>query len=105
MDVDKVYDVKVADAAWVQLIEHARNLANISVNAANKLVDEFVNKSASLKQMPERCPWLVHEMIPFQKYRKLFIGKYYLALFEISGDVVYITAVVDGRQDYAWLLN
>ena len=66
MDVDKVYDVKVADAAWAQLIEHARNLANVSVNAANKLVDEFVSKTASLKRMPERCPWLVHEMIPFQ---------------------------------------
>jgi len=101
---DKAYDVRITDTAWEQLVEHSRYLANVSETAANNLVDEFVKKSATLSQMPERCPWLVHEMIPFEKYRKLFLGKYHLALFEIRGNIVYITAVVDGRQDYSWLL-
>ena len=101
---ETVYDVSVTDTAWDQLLEHARNLANVSSTAANKLVDDFVNKSATLNLMPERCPWLTHDMIPFQKYRKLFLGKYHIALFEIRGNIVYITAVVDGRQDYSWML-
>jgi hypothetical protein len=54
--------------------------------------------------MPERNPWLENESIPFQKYRELFFEKHYLALYEILENVVYITAVVDCRQDYAWLL-
>ena len=102
---DKVYDVQVADTAWEQIIEHARFLANVSEAVANSLVDEFIEKSAALNIIPERYPWLVHDMIPFQKYRKLFFGKYYLAPFEIRGKIVFISTVVDCRQDYAWLLN
>ena len=41
----------------------------------------------------------------FLAHRKLFFGKYHLALFEVRGEIVYITAVVDGRQDYPWLLK
>ena len=54
--------------------------------------------------MPERNPWLDHPEFPFQRYRKLLIGKHYLALYEIHSDVVYVTAVVDCRQNYGWLL-
>ena len=102
---DKSYDVKITDAAWVQMIEHARFLANASTDAANRLVDDFIESTGSLKQMPERCPWFVHESIPFQKYRKIFFGKYHMALFEIRGDIVYVTAAIDCRQDYGWLLD
>ena len=103
-DEDNSYNVLITETAWAQLLEHAKYLANVSESAANNLVDEFIKKSATLNSMPQRCPWMVHDMIPFQKYRKLFLGKNYLALFEIRGYIVYITAVVDGRQDYAWLL-
>ena len=103
-DADKAYNVKITDTAWEQMIEHARFLASVSEDAANRLIDEFVEKSSTLAHIPERCPWLTHDMIPFQKYRKLFIGRYHLALFEIRESTVYITAVVDCRQDYSWLL-
>jgi len=58
----------------------------------------------TLTHMPKRCSWLVHDTIPFQKYRKLLIGKYYLALFVIHDNTVFVTAVVDCRQEYGWLL-
>ena len=86
------------------MIEYARFLANVSVQSANRLVDAFVETARTLVQNPERCPWLEHEALPFQKYRKILFGKHYLALYEIRGDTVYLAAVVDGRQDYAWLL-
>ena len=104
LDEGKVYDVRITATAWEQMIEHARFLANVSEDSACRLVDEFVEKSGTLAQMPQRCPWFSHDVIPFQKYRKLFFGKYHLALFEIRDSTVYITAVVDCRQDYAWLL-
>jgi len=103
-EFDNEYDVKITDTAWEQLLEHAKILANVSENAANKFVDDFLEKTDTLKQMPERCPWLLHDNIPFQKYRKLFIDKYHLALFEIRDNIVYITTVVDCRQDYPMLL-
>ena len=99
-----VYDVNVTDTAWEQMLEHARFLANVSVNAANKLVDDFVVSTGALTHMPERCPWLTHVSIPYQKYRKLLFSKNYLALFVVHDKTVTITAVVDCRQDYGWLL-
>jgi len=104
LEFNNEYDVKITDTAWEQLLEHARFLVNVSENAASNLVDDLIEKTGTLKQMPERCPWLSHDNVPFQKYRKLFIGKYHLALFEIRGSIVYITAVVDCRQEYTMLL-
>jgi plasmid stabilization system protein ParE len=98
------FSVKITETAWGQMIEHARFLANVSVEAANRLVDEFVERTNTLSQMPERCPWLTHDDLPFQKYRKLNIGKYHLALYTIRGNTVYVSAVVDSRQDNSWLL-
>lgn len=57
-----------------------------------------------LAEMPDRNPWLEHEAIHFQKYRKLLCEKHYLTIYELQGSNVYITAVVDCRQDYGWLL-
>jgi len=86
------------------LISHARFLANVSVPAANKLIDTFVEMTDSLAAMPERNPWLEHEALPFQKYRKLLFSKHYMALYQIQENTVYVTAVMDCRQDYIWLL-
>ncbi|WP_242833583.1 type II toxin-antitoxin system RelE/ParE family toxin [Desulfosporosinus youngiae] len=86
------------------LIEHARFPANVNATAANRLVDGFVETADSLAAMPERNPWLENDAIPFQKYRKLLFEKHYLFLYQIRGNIVYINAVVDCRQNYSWLL-
>ncbi len=101
---NRPYTVKIAETAWEMLISHARFLANVSIPAANRLIDTFVEMTDSLGTMPERNPWLQHDTIPFQKYRKLLFGKHYMVLYQIQEDTVYVTAVVDCRQDYVWLL-
>lgn len=101
---NKPFTVKITETAWEMLISHARFLANVSVPAANKLIDTFVEATGSLVVMPERNPWLEHDAIPFQKYRKLLFGKYYMALYQIQENTVYVTVVIDCRQDYIWLL-
>lgn len=101
---NKPYTIKITETAWEMLIFHARFLANVSVPAANRLIDNFVEITDSLAEMPERSPWLEHDAIPFQKYRKLLFGKHYIALYKIQENTVYVTAVMDCRQDYVWLL-
>ncbi|MDD2504244.1 MAG: type II toxin-antitoxin system RelE/ParE family toxin [Clostridia bacterium] len=101
---NKLYTVKITETAWDMLVVHARFLTNISAAAANRLIDSFIDITGDLAVMPDRNPWLEHEAIPFQKYRKLLFEKRYLALYEVRGSIVYITAVVDCRQDYGWLL-
>jgi len=103
-EMNKPYTVKITETSWEMLIEHARFLANVSMTAANRLIDSFVETADSLAAMPERNPWLENDAIPFQKYRKLLFEKHYLVLYEIRGNIVFITAVVDCRKDYKWLL-
>lgn len=97
------YTIEITDTAWEMLISHARFLANVSVPAANRLVDNFMKATDSLTIMPERHPWLDNDDFPFQKYRKLLLDKHYMALFQIRENTIYISAVVDCRQDYSWL--
>lgn len=101
---NKPFTVKITETAWEMLAFHVRFLANVSVSAANRLIDTFVEVTDSLAAMPERNPWLEHDAIPFQKYRKLLFGKHYMAFYQIQENTVYVTAVVDCRQDYSWLL-
>ncbi len=101
---NKPYTVKITGTAWEMLISQARFLANVSVPAANRLIDTFVEMTDSLAALPERNLWLEHDAIPFQKYRKLLFGKHYMALYQIQENTVYVTAVMDCRQDYVWLL-
>ncbi len=104
LEKNKPYTVKIAETAWEMLIFHARFPANVSIPAANRLIDTFVEITDSLAAMPERNPWLEHDAIPFQKYRKLLFGKHYMALYQIQENTIYVTAVMDCRQNYIWLL-
>ncbi len=101
---NKPYKVEITETAWEMLIFHARFLANVSVPAADRLIDTFIDITDSLGAMPKRNSWLEYDGIPFQKYRKLPFGVYYMALYQIQENTVYVTAVLDCRQDYTWLL-
>ena len=103
--VDKVYTVIIQTPAVDMLIEHARFLAQVSENAADRLADEFFAKSKALERIPERCPWLSGYSIPEKKYRKLIFEDSYMLVFQIIGDTVYIDAMVDCRSEYHWLLQ
>ena len=101
---NKPYTVIVTETAREMLITHARFLANVSTSAANRLIETFVEMTNSLADRPERNPWLEHDAIQFQKYRKLLFEKHYLVIYELQDSIVYVTVVVDCRQDYGWLL-
>jgi plasmid stabilization system protein ParE len=101
---DKTYDVIISDAAAEMLVSHARFTALVSEEAARRLIEEFEEKTKSLQTLPERNPWLDDPLIPKRKYRKLLTAKWYLLVYQIKGDTVYVDAVVDCRQDYRWLL-
>jgi len=103
--VDKVYTVIIQTPAVDMLIEHARFLAQVSENAADRLADEFFAKSKTLEHMPERCPWLSGYSITEKKYRKLVFENNYMLVFQIVGDIVYVDAMVDCRSEYLWLLQ
>ena len=80
-------------------------LAEKSMDAAIALKDRLVGEIRKLDHMPERYPFFNEPYIPANKYHKMFVEKYYLILYQIKDDTVYVDYVVDCRQDYKWLLH
>ena len=81
------------------LFEHAVFLAQVNINAALNLFDQFEDRVTSLENLPERCPHYENPYIPSGKYRKLSLGSYLLILFQIVGETVHIELVVDARAE------
>jgi len=59
----------------------------------------------SLSSFPSRYPFFNERYISPNKYHKMFIDNYYLILYQIRDDTVYLDYVVDCRRDYQWLLR
>jgi len=99
------YKVVVSERTRQMLAGHIRFLAQKSPNAARKLKNDLLNAIRSLSQMPERCPFLSHELLPLNKYHKMFVEKRYLILYQIKDQTAFVDYIVDCRQDYGWLVQ
>ena len=99
------YSVIVADRARQMLAVHVRFLANVSPLAARKTKTEILKAVRSLATMPERFPFLDAEYIPPNKYHKMFVENWYLILYQVKDNTVYVDYIVDCRQDYGWLIK
>jgi len=102
--VDKRYRVVISERAGEMLVQHARFLAQVSTQAADKLRIDVIEAAKSLREFPERGSRLTDPALPANKYRKLLVDKRYLLIYQIKDDTVYIDYIVDCRQDYAWLI-
>lgn len=98
------YRVIVSERAKQMLVSHAAFLAQVSPDAAERLVHSFETAANSLETMPQRCPWFSGEYIPRNLYRFLTFEKRYLLIFQIQDDIVYVDYVMDCRRDYGWLI-
>jgi len=87
------------------LAGHVCFLAQKSPAAARKTKNDLMNAIRSLSIMPERFPFLTAEFIPLNKYHKMFVEKYYLVLYQIKDQTVFVDYIVDCRQDYGWLVR
>ena len=93
------YSVVISDLASEQLGDCVLFIA-----AAEKLQARLIEGIRSLREMPFRFPFFNLPYIPANKYRKMYIENWYLVLYQIKDDVVYVDYVVDCRRDYKWLL-
>jgi hypothetical protein len=99
-----LYKIIVSDRAIEMLMQHVRFMAQISLQAADKLRAEIIEAAKSLENFPERNSWLSDSVLPASKYRKMIINKRYLLIYQIRADSVYIEYILDCRWDYQWLL-
>lgn len=99
------YKVIISDRTKEMLGMHIRLLAQVNKTAATKLKNRLVEEIRSLQDMPQRYPFFNENYIPANKYHKLYVEKWYLVLYQIKDDTVYVDWIVDCRQDYQWLLK
>lgn len=102
---EETYQVVVSKRASGQLVSHAAFTARLEERLAYQLVEDFREAAASLRRFPYRNPVLRSDEFTTEKYRKMLFGKWYLMLYQIKGNTVLIEYVIDGRQDYQWLLK
>ncbi len=97
--------VIVSERSRQMLAGHVLFLAQKSPTAARKIKNDLMDAIRSLHQMPERFPFLNADFIPPNKYHKMLVGKWYLILYQVKDQMVYIDYIVDCRQDYGWLVR
>ena len=102
---DKKYKVIVSDRAKRMLGAHIRFIAQVNKDAASTKKKERIAAIRSLNHMPQRFPFFEEAYIPPNKYHKMFIEKWYLVLYQIQDDTVYVEYIVDCRKDYNWLIH
>jgi plasmid stabilization system protein ParE len=99
------YQVIVSDRAKRMLGTHVRFMARVNKAAANAKRKELVQAMRSLEHMPQRFPFFEEAGIPSNKYHKMFVEKWYLILYQIKDDKVYVDYILDCRKDYNWLVR
>ena len=95
---DKKYKVIVSDRAKRMLGTHIRFMAQVNKDAAKAKKKELMEAMRSLERMPQRFPFFEEAYIPPNKYHKMFIEKWYLAIYQIQDDTVYVDYILDCRQ-------
>ena len=84
---------------------HIRFMAQVDKQAATEKKKEIMTAMRSLIQMPQRFPFFEELYITPNKYHKMFVPKWYLVLYQIQDDTVYIEYILDCRKDYGWLIK
>ena len=102
---DKKYKVIVSDRTKRMLGTHIRFMAQVNKDAAKAKKKELMEAMRSLERMPQRFPFFEEAYIPTNKYHKMFVTKWYLVLYQIQDDTVYVDYILDCRKDYSWLIR
>ena len=105
MAANKKYKVIVSDRAKRMLGMHICFMAQVNKDAATAKKKEIMAAMRSLSKMPQRFPFFEEMYITPNKYHKMFIEKWYLVLYQIQDDTVYVDYILDCRKDYSWLIK
>ena len=104
-ELESKFQVIVSKRAAQQLVEHAVFMARLEERLARQLAADFRKAADSLQRFPYRNPILRSNVFVTEKYRKIVFGKWYLLIYQIKGERVFVEYVIDGRQDYQWLIQ
>jgi len=96
------FDVAFARRAEIMLLSHASFIAQVSPNAARKLLADCQRRVNVIAGNPLQFPFadeLDIPNIPFETYRKCLFGNRYKIIFLFENNLVYIDTIIDSRQE------
>ena len=99
------YKVIISDRALRMLGSHIKFLARVNKKTASEKKQQIMSELRSLSSMPQRFPFFQEDYIPPNKDHKMFIDNWYLVLYQIKDDAVYVDYILDCRQEYGWLIK
>ena len=102
---EKKYKVIVSDRAKQMLGIHIRFMAQVNKDAAIAKKKELMAAMRSLYHMPQSFPFFEEPYISSNMYHKMFVEKWYLVLYQVKDDTVYVEYILDCRKDYSWLIH
>lgn len=105
MEESQRYRVIISDRAKRMLGTHIRFMAQVNKDAVSAKKKQIMETLRSLSRMPQRFPFFEEDYMPSNKYHKMFIEKWYLVLYQIQDDTVYVDYILDCRKDYDWLVH
>jgi plasmid stabilization system protein ParE len=104
MSENRIYTVIVSDRAKYMLGEHVHFMAKVNKDAAVEKKKQIMAALRSLRQMPHSFPNLGEDGVTSNKYRKMFIEKWYIVLYQIQDETVYVDYILDVRRGYDWFI-
>lgn len=105
MQKNKKYTVIISDRARQMLGAHISFLAKVNKDAAISKKKELIKAIRSLSEMPQRCTFFNEPYIPPNKYHKMYVANWYLIIYQIQEEKVFIDYILDCRKDYKWLIH
>lgn len=104
--MSKKYKVIVSHRANEMFTDHLRFLSKATATGAKKLSQRMNKSLRTLESFPYSHTFFYDDMniIPQNKYRKMYVEKFYLVLYQVIDDTVFVEYILDCRQDYQWLL-
>jgi plasmid stabilization system protein ParE len=99
------YEIIISDHIKHMLANHILFLSQVNPDVARQVKNALLKAISSLNEMPIRHPFLEIDNLPYNKYHKMVVGKYYLVLYQVKDQTVYVDYILDCRQDYRWLIR
>ncbi len=99
MGENKKYKVIISDRAKAMLGTHIRFISQVNKQAATEKKRDIMAAIRSLSRMPHRFPFFDAPYIKPNKYHKMFIENWYLVLYQIQDETVYVEYILDCRRN------
>lgn len=105
MAENKKYKVIISDSSKEMLKTHINHIAQLNKSAAVAKKKAIMTALRSLAWMLQRFPFFEEIHIPPNKYRKMVISNYYIVLYQIQQDTVYVDYIFHCRNDFSRILR